>query len=130
VVAEGVTFANMKAMLHGFLEAFFERDLQDASASRRIFRSPEPSAEVDMSCVLMQRRGLSRAASTPDGSRFSGCGMVHPKVLEAGASTPRNTPATRSAWASIVSHASAMACNDLRLFFENDLRFLAQFRAG
>ncbi len=82
VVGEGVTFANMKAMLHGFLEAFFERDLK-MRLRPSYFPFTEPSAEVDMSCVLCAGAGC-RVCKQTGWLEISGCGMVHPKVLEAG----------------------------------------------
>jgi len=86
VVGEGVSFANMKAMLHGFLEAFFERDLK-MRLRPSYFPFTEPSAEVDMSCVLCAGAGC-RVCKQTGWLEISGCGMVHPKVLEAGGVDP------------------------------------------
>jgi hypothetical protein len=108
VVDEGITFANMKAMLHGFLEAFFERDLK-MRLRPSYFPFTEPSAEVDMSCVLCARRGLPglqahrlardlrlrHGASARARSRRRRSREIH-----------RVTP---SAWASIGSPCSVMA---------------------
>jgi phenylalanyl-tRNA synthetase alpha chain len=87
VVDEGITFANMKAMLHGFLEAFFERDLK-MRLRPSYFPFTEPSAEVDMSCVLCGGRAC-RVCKHTGWLEISGCGMVHPRVLEAGGVDPR-----------------------------------------
>jgi phenylalanyl-tRNA synthetase alpha chain len=86
VVGEGVSFANMKAMLHGFLEAFFERDLK-MRLRPSYFPFTEPSAEVDMSCVLCAGAGC-RVCKQTGWLEISGCGMVHPKVLDAGGVDP------------------------------------------
>jgi len=128
VVAEGVTFANMKAMLHGFLEAFFERDLK-MRLRPSYFPFTEPSAEVDMSCVLCAGAGC-RVCKQTGWLEISGCGMVHPKVLEAGGVDPEKY--TGYAFGMGIDRLAMLryGVNDLRLFFENDLRFLAQFRAG
>jgi phenylalanyl-tRNA synthetase alpha chain len=128
VVGEGVSFANMKAMLHGFLEAFFERDLQ-MRLRPSYFPFTEPSAEVDMSCVLCAGAGC-RVCKQTGWLEISGCGMVHPKVLEAGGIDPEKY--TGYAFGMGIDRLAMLryGVNDLRLFFGNDLRFLAQFRAG
>lgn len=128
VVGEGVTFASMKAMLHGFLEAFFERDLK-MRLRPSYFPFTEPSAEVDMSCVLCAGAGC-RVCKQTGWLEISGCGMVHPKVLEAGGVDSEKY--TGYAFGMGIDRLTMLryGVNDLRLFFENDLRFLAQFRAG
>ncbi len=128
VVDEGITFANMKAMLHGFLEAFFERDLQ-MRLRPSYFPFTEPSAEVDMSCVLCGGAGC-RVCKHSGWLEIAGCGMVHPRVLEAGRIDPEKC--TGYAFGMGIDRLAMLryGVNDLRLFFEDDLRFLAQFRAG
>jgi phenylalanyl-tRNA synthetase alpha chain len=128
VVDEGITFANMKAMLHGFLEAFFERDLK-MRLRPSYFPFTEPSAEVDMSCVLCGGAGC-RVCKHTGWLEISGCGMVHPNVLEAGGIDAEKY--TGYAFGMGIDRLAMLryGVNDLRLFFENDLRFLAQFRAG
>jgi phenylalanyl-tRNA synthetase alpha chain len=128
VVAEGITFANMKSMLHGFLESFFERDLQ-MRLRPSYFPFTEPSAEVDMSCVLCGGSGC-RVCKHTGWLEISGCGMVHPKVLEAGGVDPEKY--TGYAFGMGIDRLTMLryGVNDLRLFFQNDLRFLSQFRAG
>jgi len=128
VVDEGITFANMKAMLHGFLEAFFERDLK-MRLRPSYFPFTEPSAEVDMSCVLCAGAGC-RVCKHTGWLEISGCGMVHPRVLEAGGVDPEKF--TGYAFGMGIDRLAMLryGVNDLRLFFENDLRFLSQFKAG
>src|SRR3954470_9701589 len=128
VVGEGITFGNMKAMLHGFLEAFFERDLK-MRLRPSYFPFTEPSAEVDMSCVLCGGAGC-RVCKHTGWLEIAGCGMVHPKVLEAGGIDAEKY--TGYAFGMGIDRLAMLryGVNDLRLFFENDLRFLTQFRAG
>ena len=128
MVDEGITFANMKAMLHGFLEAFFERDLK-MRLRPSYFPFTEPSAEVDMSCVLCGGAGC-RVCKHTGWLEISGCGMVHPRVLEAGGVDPEKY--SGYAFGMGIDRLAMLryGVNDLRLFFENDLRFLTQFRAG
>ena len=128
LVDEGITFANLKAMLHGFLEAFFERDLEDAVASlvlpvHRAFGRSRHELRV------VRRRGLPRL-QTHRLARDLGCGMVHPNVLQAGGIDPEKY--TGYAFGMGIDRLAMLryGVNDLRLFFENDLRFLAQFKAG
>jgi phenylalanyl-tRNA synthetase alpha chain len=126
-VGENVSFANMKAVLHGFLQAFFERDLA-MRLRPSFFPFTEPSAEVDMSCVFCDARGC-RICKHSGWLEISGCGMVHPNVLRAsGVDAERYTG---YAFGAGIDRLAMLryGVNDLRLFFENDLRFLTQFRS-
>ena len=126
VVDENVSFANMKAVLHGFLQAFFERDLA-MRLRPSYFPFTEPSAEVDMSCVFCEGKGC-RTCKQTGWLEISGCGMVHPNVLAAsGVDAERYTG---YAFGAGIDRLAMLryGVNDLRLFFENDLRFLKQFR--
>ncbi|MGA7822607.1 MAG: phenylalanine--tRNA ligase subunit alpha [Steroidobacteraceae bacterium] len=128
VVDENVSFANMKAALHGFLQAFFERDLQ-MRLRPSYFPFTEPSAEVDMSCVFCDGKGC-RTCKQTGWLEISGCGMVHPNVLKAsGVDSERYTG---YAFGAGIDRLAMLryGVNDLRLFFENDLRFLKQLRAA
>jgi phenylalanyl-tRNA synthetase alpha chain len=126
VVDENVSFANMKAVLHGFVQAFFERELA-IRLRPSFFPFTEPSAEVDMSCVFCEGRGC-RVCKHTGWLEISGCGMVHPNVLTAsGIDAERYTG---YAFGAGIDRLAMLryGVNDLRLFFENDLRFLRQFR--
>lgn len=127
VVGENVSFANMKATLHGFLQAFFERDLA-MRLRPSYFPFTEPSAEVDMSCVFCEGKGC-RTCKHTGWLEISGCGMVHPNVLKASGVDPERY--TGYAFGAGIDRLAMLryGVNDLRLFFENDLRFLRQFRA-
>jgi phenylalanyl-tRNA synthetase alpha chain len=126
-VDENISFANMKAALHGFLQAFFERDLA-MRLRPSYFPFTEPSAEVDMSCVFCGGKGC-RTCKHTGWLEIAGCGMVHPNVLMAsGIDAERYTG---YAWGMGIDRLAMLryGVSDLRLFFENDLRFLEQFRA-
>ncbi|HET9390973.1 MAG TPA: phenylalanine--tRNA ligase subunit alpha [Steroidobacteraceae bacterium] len=127
VVDERISFANMKAALHGFLQAYFERDLA-MRLRPSYFPFTEPSAEVDMSCVFCEGRGCKVCKQT-GWLEISGCGMVHPNVLQASGVDPERY--TGYAFGMGIDRLAMLryGLNDLRLAFENDLRFLRQFRA-
>jgi phenylalanyl-tRNA synthetase alpha chain len=126
VVGERVSFANMKAALHGFLQAFFEKNLA-LRLRPSFFPFTEPSAEVDMSCVFCDGKGC-RVCKHTGWLEISGCGMVHPNVLKAsGVDAERYTGYAFGAGIDRLAMLK-YGVNDLRLFFENDLRFLRQFR--
>ncbi|HLK71939.1 MAG TPA: phenylalanine--tRNA ligase subunit alpha [Steroidobacteraceae bacterium] len=127
-VDEGVSFAHLKAALHHFMEAFFEQDLS-MRLRASYFPFTEPSAEVDISCVLCSGRGC-RVCKQTGWLEVAGCGMVHPAVFAAcGIDAERYT-----GWAfgAGIDRLAMLryGVNDLRLFFENDLRFLATFATG
>ncbi len=114
MVGEDVSFAHLKGMVMDFLRHFFEEDL-DVRFRPSYFPFTEPSAEVDI-------RGQSGWLEV------MGCGMVHPRVLE-----NVNIDSERYTGFAFGMGAERLAqlrygINDLRLFFDNDLRFLEQFR--
>ena len=127
VVDENVSFANMKAVLHGFLQAFFERDLA-MRLRPSYFPFTEPSAEVDMGCLFCAGAGC-RTCKHSGWLEISGCGMVHPNVLKASGVDPERY--TGYAFGAGIDRLAMLryGVNDMRLFFENDLRFLEQFPA-
>jgi phenylalanyl-tRNA synthetase alpha chain len=115
VVDEGVSFAHLKAVLHQFVEAFFERKAE-LRFRPSYFPFTEPSAEVDV------RWGEGRWLE------ILGCGMVHPNVLASvGIDAERYTG---YAFGIGIERLAMLryGVSDLRTFFENDLRFLEQFR--
>ncbi len=115
VVDEGVSFAHLKAVLHQFVEAFFERKAQ-LRFRPSYFPFTEPSAEVDVEWG--EGKWLE----------ILGCGMVHPNVLEAAGVDPEKY--TGYAFGMGIDRLAMLryGVTDLRAFFENDLRFLQQFR--
>jgi phenylalanyl-tRNA synthetase alpha chain len=125
LVDEGVSFANLKATLHEFMQALFERELQ-IRLRPSYFPFTEPSAEVDISCVLCSGQGC-RVCKQTGWLEVAGCGMVHPNVFQA-----CGIDATRYSGFAFGFGIERLAMlrhgvPDLRLFYENDLRFLAQF---
>jgi phenylalanyl-tRNA synthetase alpha chain len=127
-VDENVSFAHLKAILHRFMEAFFEQPLS-MRLRPSYFPFTEPSAEVDISCVLCAGRGC-RVCKLSGWLEIAGCGMVHPRVFEAcGIDAERYTGWAFGAGIERLAMLRYQV-TDLRLFFENDLRFLAAFAGG
>jgi len=114
VVDRGVSFANLKAVLHQFVENFFERDAR-LRFRASYFPFTEPSAEVDV--LWSEGKWLE----------ILGCGMVHPKVLEDLGIDSRDY--TGYAFGMGIERLAMLryGVSDLRTFFDNDLRFLRQF---
>lgn len=125
LIAEDVSFADLKGTLEEFLRAFFEADLA-VRFRPSYFPFTEPSAEVDMSCVMCEGKGC-RVCKQTGWLEVLGCGMVHPSVLEA--SGIDSEKYRGYAFGMGVERLAMLryGVNDLRLFFENDLRFLKQF---
>lgn len=126
VIDDQVTFADLKGILDEFLRAFFEKDLA-VRFRPSYFPFTEPSAEADIQCVMCGGEGC-RVCSHTGWIEVLGCGMVHPKVL--GHVDVDSEKYTGFAFGVGVERMAMLryGVNDLRLFFENDLRFLRQFR--
>jgi phenylalanyl-tRNA synthetase alpha chain len=126
LVDENVSFANLKSLLDEFLHLFFERDDLAVRFRPSYFPFTEPSAEVDIQCVMCAGKGC-RVCSQSGWLEVLGCGMVHPNVFQyAGIDNERYTG---YAFGMGVERLAMLryGVNDLRLFFENDLNFLTQF---
>lgn len=125
LVTEKVTFADLKGVLEAFLRFFFEKDLA-VRFRPSYFPFTEPSAEVDMECVMCQGEGC-RVCSHTGWLEVLGSGMVHPNVLTASGIDPDKYQGF--AFGMGVERLAMLryGVNDLRLFYENDLRFLKQF---
>ncbi len=117
-IAEKVSFSDLKGMLTHFVRAFFERDFE-MRFRPSYFPFTEPSAEVD---IAWERDGKTSWLEV------LGCGMVHPNVLIAGGIDPERY--SGFAFGLGVERFTMLryGVNDLRAFFENDVRFLRQFR--
>jgi len=125
LVDEEVSFADLKGVLYDFLQSFFERDLR-LRFRPSYFPFTEPSAEVDIECVMCNGKGC-RVCGNTGWLEVLGCGMVHPEVFRhVGIDTERYTG---YAFGMGVERLTMLryGVNDIRLFFENDLRFLGQF---
>jgi phenylalanyl-tRNA synthetase alpha chain len=128
VIDEDISLANLKGVLAGFAEQYFEKP-RGLRFRPSYFPFTEPSAEVDIQCVFCDGAGC-RVCKQTGWLEILGCGMVHPNVL-----TACGVDATRwqgYAFGMGIERLAMLryAVNDLRLFFENDLRFLAQFNRG
>ncbi|MCC5857896.1 MAG: phenylalanine--tRNA ligase subunit alpha [Ectothiorhodospiraceae bacterium] len=126
LVDEGISFSDLKGALHDFIRQFFEKDL-DVRFRPSYFPFTEPSAEVDVQCVQCGGSGC-RVCSGTGWLEILGSGMVHPKVFEyCGIDSERYTG---YAFGMGVERLAMLryGVDDLRIFFENDLRFLRQFR--
>lgn len=126
LVDENVSFADLKGTLDEFLRNFFEQDLK-VRFRPSYFPFTEPSAEVDIECVHCRGKGC-RVCKQSGWLEVLGCGMVHPQVFRnVGIDSERYTG---YAFGLGVERLAMLryGVNDLRMFFENDLRFLRQFR--
>jgi phenylalanyl-tRNA synthetase alpha chain len=126
MVGEEVTFADLKGALQGFLSGFFEKEDLRLRFRPSYFPFTEPSAEVDMECVICSGEGC-RVCKQSGWLEVLGCGMIHPEVFRhVGIDSERFTG---YAFGMGVERLTMLryGVNDLRLFFENDLRFLKQF---
>ncbi len=125
LVDEQVSMAHLKGILRDFLSAFFEQSLE-VRFRASYFPFTEPSAEVDVQCVACSGKGC-RLCKETGWLEIAGCGLVHPEVF-------RHAGVDATRWQ---GYAFGMGIErlamlrygvpDLRLFFENDLRFLKQF---
>lgn len=125
LIDENTTFQDLRGILDEFLRNFFEADLPTRFRPS-YFPFTEPSAEVDIGCVICNAKGC-RVCKQTGWLEILGCGMVHPNVLKAcGIDSERYTG---FAFGMGVERLTMLryGVNDLRLFFENDLRFLKQF---
>jgi len=126
MVDDEVTFADLKGVLNAFLHTFFERDDLDVRFRPSYFPFTEPSAEVDIQCVMCGGEGC-RVCSHTGWLEVLGCGIIHPEVMRhVGIDSEKYSG---YAFGMGVERLAMLryGVNDLRLFFENDLRFLKQF---
>ncbi len=126
MVDKSVSFADLKGVISDFLVQFFERPLK-VRFRPSYFPFTEPSAEADITCVICGAQGC-RVCKNTGWLEVLGCGMVHPEVF-------RHVGIDSEQWSGFafglgVERLAMLryGVNDLRLFYENDLRFLQQFR--
>ncbi len=125
LVDEDVSFADLKGVVYEFLRAFFEKDIQ-VRFRPSYFPFTEPSAEVDIECVMCDGDGC-RVCGQTGWLEVMGCGMIHPEVFK---SVEINSEMyTGFAFGMGVERLAMLryGINDLRMFFDNDLKFLQQF---
>ncbi|MCA6071306.1 MAG: phenylalanine--tRNA ligase subunit alpha [Endomicrobium sp.] len=124
-VDENITFVDLKAVLTDFAHKFFGLELNIRFRPSH-FQFTEPSAEVDMQCMLCRGKGC-RVCKNLGWIEILGCGMVHPNVLKAVKYDADRY--TGYAFGIGVERIAMLKyeIDDIRLFYENDLRFLKQF---
>jgi phenylalanyl-tRNA synthetase alpha chain len=125
LIDESSSFADLKGLVEEFLRVFFEKELA-VRFRPSYFPFTEPSAEVDIQCVGCGGEGC-RICSHTGWLEVMGCGMVHPKVLK-----NCNIDGEKYSGFAFGMGVERLAMlrygvSDLRLFFDNDLRFLEQF---
>ena len=126
VIDENISLANLKGTLVDFCRSIFETDLE-VRFRPSYFPFTEPSAEVDIQCVICGGEGC-RVCGQSGWLEILGCGMVHPKVFEyCGIDNEKYTGFAFGMGAERITMLR-YGVDDLRLFMENDLRFLQQFR--
>ena len=125
MVDEKITLADLKGILESFAKAVFGQDIK-MRFRPHFFPFTEPSAEVDISCIICKGRGCS-VCGRKGWLEILGSGMIHPNVFKHVGYDPKKY--TGFAFGMGVERIAMLkyGINDIRLFFENDLRFLKQF---
>ncbi len=126
VVDEGITMADLKGTLDSFAKQLFGNDTKTKFRPHH-FPFTEPSAEMDVSCFKCGGKGC-RVCKGSGWIEILGCGMVHPNVLKVGGLDTEKY--TGFAFGMGVERAAMLkyGVDDIRLFYENDMRFINQFR--
>jgi phenylalanyl-tRNA synthetase alpha chain len=125
VVDRGISFADLKGTVVDFLQRFFEQDLA-VRFRPSYFPFTEPSAEVDVQCVHCLGKGC-RVCSQTGWLEVMGCGLVHPNVLEMSGVDSEEFSGFAFGMGGDRLAMLLYEVDDLRMFFDNDLRFLRQF---
>lgn len=127
IVDKKANFAQLKGLLIDFLRAYFEKQDLKVRFRPSYFPFTEPSAEADIECVICGGKGC-RVCKKTGWLEVLGCGVVHPNVLNA--VKIDNEKYTGLAFGVGVERLAMLryGVDDLRLFFENDIRFLRQFK--
>lgn len=125
IIDKNIRFSDLKGMLEDFLRDIFGEDTK-VRFRASYFPFTEPSAEVDISCVMCGGKGC-RVCSHTGWLEILGCGMVNPNVLRLNGYDP--DVVTGFAFGMGVERIAMLkyGIDDLRLFYENDMRFLNQF---
>ncbi|MGH9339956.1 MAG: phenylalanine--tRNA ligase subunit alpha [Acidobacteriota bacterium] len=125
VVDEGITLADLKGTLDVFLKELFSADTR-IRLRPSYFPFVEPGAEADISCIFCAGAGC-RVCKRTGWIEVLGAGMVHPRILEMVGYDPEKY--TGFAWGMGIDRIAILKyqIDDMRLFFENDIRFLRQF---
>ena len=124
-VDEEVTFAHLKGTLEVFAREMFGPDV-NIRLRPDYFPFTEPSAELSVSCFSCNQEGC-RLCSHSGWLELGGCGMVHPNVLENVGYDPEEVSGFAFGMGAERLAMQKFGIPDIRLFYENDLRFLRQF---
>ncbi len=127
VIDTNITFADLKGVLSHFLRDFFEQEQLAIRFRPSFFPFTEPSAEVDIGCMMCHGEGC-RVCKQTGWLEVLGCGMVHPKVLKNVGLDSRKFQGFAFGMGIERLAMLRYGVTDLRMFFENDVRFLRQFR--
>ena len=125
MVDREIKFSDLKGVLEVFARAVFGRDIK-MRFRPHFFPFTEPSAEVDISCIICKGRGCS-VCGRKGWLEILGSGMIHPNVFRRVGYDPKKY--TGFAFGMGIERIAMLkyGINDIRSFFENDLRFLKQF---
>ena len=125
MVGENIKFSHLKGVLEVFVKTVFGAEIK-MRFRPHFFPFTEPSAEVDISCIICKGKGCS-VCGRKGWLEILGSGMIHPQVFKQVGYDPRKY--TGFAFGMGVERIAMLkyGINDIRLFFENDLRFLEQF---
>lgn len=125
VVDEGITMADLKGVLDSFAKQMFGSEVRTKFRPHH-FPFTEPSAEMDVSCFKCGGKGC-RVCKGSGWIEILGCGMVHPKVLEMSGIDPNEYSGYAFGIGLERMVMGRFKIDDIRLFYENDVRFLHQF---
>lgn len=125
VVDKGVTFSDLKGTLELFIKKLYGEETRVRFRPHH-FPYTEPSAEMDMSCFKCGGKGCSMCKGE-GWIEILGCGMVHPKVLETSGIDPEEYSGYAFGIGLERTVMGRFKIDDIRLFYENDVRFLHQF---
>jgi phenylalanyl-tRNA synthetase alpha chain len=127
-IDEQVSFADLKQTLYFFVQEMFGKEVK-VRFRPSYFPFTEPSAEMDVSCFICGGAGCTVCKQT-GWVEILGCGMVHPKVLESSGIDANKY--SGYAWGMGIERITMLKyqIKDLRLFSENDVRFLKQFTSA
>ncbi len=125
IVGENITLGDLKGTLEAALKELFSPDIQ-VRLRPSYFPFVEPGAEVDISCIFCSGKGC-RICKDSGWIEILGAGMIHPRVFEYVGYDPARW--TGFAWGMGIDRIAILkyGIDDIRLFFENDMRFLSQF---
>lgn len=127
LVDTDVSMADLKGVVENFLHVYFENDSLPVRFRPSYFPFTEPSAEVDVQCVICAGKGC-RVCGNTGWIEVMGCGMVHPNVFKFSEIDPDKYSGFAFGMGVERLAMRRYGVDDLRILFENDMRFLEQFR--